>query len=701
MPFSSAFNLGGASSLVPDDILMPAGPDAASRMAAAGRNGDSLIADITPGMAAYLKAMGGSGSINPRTKLPEFWSAEQDNEAAAAQNGGFNTGTTGGLDGVGAGASSGAVVGGGWLDRFGAWAREQAAKVGGFDLMAVAPGGGFISAGLSFMDDRNRAQIQEAKERGTWNEANQTGTLTGLLGETVGIAAHAGPVDPTTGAGGPGEGGGADAGPSSWAGIGADPVKIANATTDNTNQLAAQNAKSLMDGLFASRTTNRPNPGTFQTSTPGGRGSIARMVARAYGGEDMGFSSVIDGGKRPVSAGGRGKWDFLGDMGRDGDSIVAHINPQEAAILKALGGRGSRNPETGLLEFAPIDRNSGLGRLIFSDTGDAEINRIHNDFFNAYNAADDAGREGVTSNFVTQRQARLKNLNNTQLGRYRQTYDGQTFEGADTAPLLGEVNNILAGRNQREQFLRGATGRTTGVSAIDSLNQEFAGRFTGLGDSDFNTLTADIERRRRDAVGRLSINDLNRYKSAYSGAGYDNLVSEADSALSGINGADTFLGGIIDRDSGVTSIEGLHSDFLRDWRAAAAGDREGVSRNYETRRRTMLQSLSEADLNKFLGTYGDLGNLRGEFQTELGRRQSNPTSSSSNWLTQITNASDMLKQLQSVMGGIFPAAQSSSFRDASVMPTARRRWKVNPYTGALEAGESAAPRRSFGSTIMV
>jgi hypothetical protein len=38
--------------------------------------------------------------------------------------------------------------------------------------------------------------------------------------------------------------------------------------------------------------------------------------------------------------------------GRDGDTLVAHINPSEAQILKALGGRGTINPKTGLMEFA-------------------------------------------------------------------------------------------------------------------------------------------------------------------------------------------------------------------------------------------------------------------------------------------------------------------------------------------------------------
>ncbi len=42
-------------------------------------------------------------------------------------------------------------------------------------------------------------------------------------------------------------------------------------------------------------------------------------------------------------------------LGRDGDTILAHINPREMQALMNMGGRGSINPSTGLPEFAPID----------------------------------------------------------------------------------------------------------------------------------------------------------------------------------------------------------------------------------------------------------------------------------------------------------------------------------------------------------
>jgi hypothetical protein len=43
-------------------------------IASLGRNGDTMLAHITPQEAAMLRSRGGSGSINPRTGLPEFFS---------------------------------------------------------------------------------------------------------------------------------------------------------------------------------------------------------------------------------------------------------------------------------------------------------------------------------------------------------------------------------------------------------------------------------------------------------------------------------------------------------------------------------------------------------------------------------------------------------------------------------------------------
>jgi hypothetical protein len=54
----------------------------------------------------------------------------------------------------------------------------------------------------------------------------------------------------------------------------------------------------------------------------------------------------------------------LQDAGRDGDTILAHINPQEAEMLRRAGGSGTINPKTGLREYKPFWKKKGIGTLL-------------------------------------------------------------------------------------------------------------------------------------------------------------------------------------------------------------------------------------------------------------------------------------------------------------------------------------------------
>lgn len=67
----------------------------------------------------------------------------------------------------------------------------------------------------------------------------------------------------------------------------------------------------------------------------------------------------------------------LQDYGRGGDTMLAHINPQEAAMLKAMGGSGTINPQTGLPEFflkkvfKPVeDIAKGVEKAVIRPIGD-------------------------------------------------------------------------------------------------------------------------------------------------------------------------------------------------------------------------------------------------------------------------------------------------------------------------------------------
>jgi gas vesicle protein len=50
-------------------------------------------------------------------------------------------------------------------------------------------------------------------------------------------------------------------------------------------------------------------------------------------------------------AGPPGIGDMLAQQGRNGDTMMAHVNPQEMQMLQSLGGSGSINPATGMPEF--------------------------------------------------------------------------------------------------------------------------------------------------------------------------------------------------------------------------------------------------------------------------------------------------------------------------------------------------------------
>ncbi len=51
------------------------------------------------------------------------------------------------------------------------------------------------------------------------------------------------------------------------------------------------------------------------------------------------------------------------NMGHGSDSLIAHITPKEAMILKALGGKGTVNPHTGFLQFTDDSGMGGMGDM--------------------------------------------------------------------------------------------------------------------------------------------------------------------------------------------------------------------------------------------------------------------------------------------------------------------------------------------------
>ena len=72
----------------------------------------------------------------------------------------------------------------------------------------------------------------------------------------------------------------------------------------------------------------------------------------------------------------------LQSQGRGKDKYLAHINPKEARMLKAMGGSGKINPRTGLMEFQEEDDDFDIGSDgYYGGTGDESDPRADNDYY--------------------------------------------------------------------------------------------------------------------------------------------------------------------------------------------------------------------------------------------------------------------------------------------------------------------------------
>ena len=77
----------------------------------------------------------------------------------------------------------------------------------------------------------------------------------------------------------------------------------------------------------------------------------------------MGFANGGLASLNPIAAG-------MARAGRYGDTMLAHISPREAAMLRRMGGSGTINPETGLPEFFLKKLFKGVGK-VFKKIGKA------------------------------------------------------------------------------------------------------------------------------------------------------------------------------------------------------------------------------------------------------------------------------------------------------------------------------------------
>ncbi len=117
-----------------------------------------------------------------------------------------------------------------------------------------------------------------------------------------------------------------------------------------------QTVQFIESGGMAPTTGAQP----MQPISYGELGAFTPQAQPYFTTQPLGYSSPVAEyaatGAIPMREGGEVKGvkaaaQQLASMGRNGDTMLAHITPQEAGLLKALGGSGTINPKTGLPEF--------------------------------------------------------------------------------------------------------------------------------------------------------------------------------------------------------------------------------------------------------------------------------------------------------------------------------------------------------------
>lgn len=162
--------------------------EAANQVRDKGRMGDSILAHISPDEARMLKMMGGAGTINPETGLPEYFSFKKLLGAALPIVGNM---ITPGIGGILGGAAGGALSGGGIEGALMGAAGAGFGNLGGGLLGGSGSGGGLgfgnLLGGLFGGGDNSGKQVYNAPV-GPTQGGGADGSFSGLAAGSSGGA---------------------------------------------------------------------------------------------------------------------------------------------------------------------------------------------------------------------------------------------------------------------------------------------------------------------------------------------------------------------------------------------------------------------------------------------------------------------------------------------------------------------------------
>lgn len=131
--------------------------------------------------------------------------------------------------------------------------------------------------------------------------------------------------------------------------------------------------------------------------------------------------------------------EMLRRQGRGQDTILAHITPQEAALLKSRGGAGTMNPATGLPEF---ENGDFLGN--YEDMAPAEQQGFDNQVFSPETVSQPID---MSNAFIYSAPADTMAQSQTQ-----QPFELQPVQARSFTPSLTQIPNEFVGPQQVRDF---------------------------------------------------------------------------------------------------------------------------------------------------------------------------------------------------------------------------------------------------------
>ncbi|MEQ8394979.1 hypothetical protein [Thalassobaculum sp.] len=165
--------------------------------------------------------------------------------------------------------------------------------------------------------------------------------------------------------------------------------------------------------------------------------------------------------------------------GRDGDTIVAHVNPREVQMLLRAGGRGTINPKTGLLEFASLNQVTRGGVTMGFD------NQAEADAWAAANPQDSQDQAEAVAALPTLAQVGQPAPTIDDVKSQRGAEWNAPGGGGYAAAMAGGTNDPTSDPANPQAFTNDAL-RAAGVDTLKYHQQNVA---QGAGFTDFGTRT--------------------------------------------------------------------------------------------------------------------------------------------------------------------------------------------------------------------